>query len=352
MRLRWALPGGSGPPVREAGWSWPSAKCLPVPDASLRPRMPAGQCPVTRPDGRSVRSGAEAGRGAGLCPAGARRRSGKRDGPNRTALKPFGGCLQPLRGGLRSGLRPSLGYDVLAKMQSVRRTVTCSARFDRQACAPPLRKADVEAARLEPARLQQPNGVVGIDAIGAPAVGDDLSAARQLGRKRRERVQRHRLRAPNVPRLVFGLRPARRAQRRRLAPAAPEAPRRKPARPRPAHPGTRPPIDSPLRRGAPRHRAPPPKDRPPARSQADRRPASPPDASEPDPPEPEHAGAATCSRRSARSRSRSPRPSARPARADRRSPPGGRCPAPALQTRTRRTRRPSLPHLPYSQVIT
>jgi hypothetical protein len=58
-----------------------------------------------------------------------------------------------------------------------------SARFDRQARAPPLRKADVQAASLQPARSEQPDSVVGIDAVGAAAVGDDLPAARQLGRK-------------------------------------------------------------------------------------------------------------------------------------------------------------------------
>jgi hypothetical protein len=55
---------------------------------------------------------------------------------------------------------------------------------------PPLGKADVQAARLKPARLQQANGVIGIDAIGTPAVGDDLSTTRQLGRKCGERGER------------------------------------------------------------------------------------------------------------------------------------------------------------------
>ncbi len=223
-----------------------------------------------------------------------------------------------------------------------------SARFDRKAGPPPLGKADVQAARLEPAPLEQANGVVGIDAVGTSAVSDDLSAARQLGSKRIECRERRRSRTWPGTRAPA----ARRARRRRPAPASGEDLRPKAARPRPARPDTRPPTDSPLRRVGLRHRAPPPRGRPPARSQAGRRSASPPGAGEPGPPEREHAGAARCSRRSARSRSRSPRPSGRPARADRRSPPGGRSRAPAPRTRTRRTRPPSLRRLPHSQVIT
>src|SRR5581483_7681200 len=63
---------------------------------------------------------------------------------------------------------------------------TCD--LDRQPSPLPLRIANVQPPRLQTATAQQAHRVVGIDAVGATAVGDDLAALRQLADKRVERV--------------------------------------------------------------------------------------------------------------------------------------------------------------------
>jgi hypothetical protein len=50
--------------------------------------------------------------------------------------------------------------------------------FDRQPCAPPLRIADVEPARLQAAASEQAHRVVGVHAVRAPAVRHDLPPPR------------------------------------------------------------------------------------------------------------------------------------------------------------------------------
>jgi hypothetical protein len=45
----------------------------------------------------------------------------------------------------------------------------------------PLGKAHVEPTRLEAAGTQKTHGVVGVDAIGAATVGDDLASTREAG---------------------------------------------------------------------------------------------------------------------------------------------------------------------------
>src|SRR5574338_275039 len=52
--------------------------------------------------------------------------------------------------------------------------------LDRQPRPLPLRVADVQAPRLQAATLEQTDGVVGIDAVGTAAIGDDLAPPRQL----------------------------------------------------------------------------------------------------------------------------------------------------------------------------
>jgi hypothetical protein len=71
--------------------------------------------------------------------------------------------------------------------------------------AAPLGEADVEAARLEAALAKQAHGVVGVDAVGAAAVGDNVPPARQGLRDALECGQRSRDRAGNVTGAVFGL---------------------------------------------------------------------------------------------------------------------------------------------------
>src|SRR6266568_2938880 len=70
----------------------------------------------------------------------------------------------------------------------------------------PFGQAYVEPARLQPALLQQADGVVGVNAVGPAAVRDDLAPFRQLRGHRVERVERRRQRARDVPRAVLRLR--------------------------------------------------------------------------------------------------------------------------------------------------
>ena len=104
---------------------------------------------------------------------------------------------------------------------------------------------------LRPAALQPPDGLVGVGAERAAAVGHDLGVGRQLGQPALELVERDRARALDVPGRVLVLRAGRRRARRRRARAVPAAlrgrscrrPRRgsrgRRARPRPGGPPRR-----------------------------------------------------------------------------------------------------------------
>src|SRR2546429_112662 len=71
--------------------------------------------------------------------------------------------------------------------------------------ASPLGQANVEPARLQPPLPEQADGVVGIDAVGTAAVGDDLAPVRQLRGHRVERVERRRQRSRYMPGAVLRL---------------------------------------------------------------------------------------------------------------------------------------------------
>src|SRR4029453_19485079 len=80
-----------------------------------------------------------------------------------------------------------------------------SPRLHGVAGAAPFGEADGEAARLEAALAKQAHGVVGVDAVGAAAVGDNVPPARQGLRDALECGQRSRDRAGNATGPEFGL---------------------------------------------------------------------------------------------------------------------------------------------------
>ena len=77
-------------------------------------------------------------------------------------------------------------------------------RRDRQAGQPPFGHPPGEAARGASLGPQQADGVVGEDAVGAAAVGDDLGARGQFGEPLPELADRDGDRAGDVPGGVFG----------------------------------------------------------------------------------------------------------------------------------------------------
>src|SRR5262245_13391849 len=79
--------------------------------------------------------------------------------------------------------------------------------FDRTARAPPLRVPDVEPACLAAAGPQEADGVVGVDAVRAAAIRDDLAPLRQGGGERLERVEGCGRGARDVTGPVLGPRP-------------------------------------------------------------------------------------------------------------------------------------------------
>src|SRR5579859_208523 len=77
--------------------------------------------------------------------------------------------------------------------------------LDWQPRPPPLRKAHVQSPRLQTATAEQPHGVVGVDAVGAAAVGDNLTPLGQLADDRSEHVDGDGTRACDMTGAKLGL---------------------------------------------------------------------------------------------------------------------------------------------------
>src|SRR3954453_23412665 len=88
-------------------------------------------------------------------------------------------------------------------MRSCRVSLCGSGAFGGRARELPLRPAFLQASRRAARRLQVADGVVGVGAERAAAVGHDLAVGRQLGEALLELLDRDRARAVDVAGLVL-----------------------------------------------------------------------------------------------------------------------------------------------------